>query len=76
MDGSKPIVLQDARRAEWSRDGKSIAFVGTTGPYAHLENDPVPPATIDVVNADGSNRRTVAVTTGDLGGFSFIWAAR
>ena len=75
MDGSKPVVLQDARRAEWSRDGKSIAFVGTTGPYAHLDDDPVPPATIDVVNADGSNRRTVAAPTGDLGGFSFIWAA-
>jgi WD40 repeat protein len=75
FDGSPAIVLKDARRAAWSRDGLAIAVVGTTGPSSRLENDPIPPATIEVANADGSGRRTIAVPTGDLDAFRVLWAA-
>jgi hypothetical protein len=73
IDGSATTVIRDARRPDWSRDGQSIAVVGTTGPSSHRENEKPPPATIDVANADGSNRRVVAVPTGDLDGFYFVW---
>jgi len=71
-----PVVLHDARRPEWSRDGRSIAFVRTTGVYAPREDGPVPPATIEVANADGSGRHLViAIPKADLHYFTFEWAA-
>jgi Tol biopolymer transport system component len=73
IDGSAPVVLRDARRAHWSPDGASIAFVATTGPFDQHEGEPVRPATIEVANADGSNDHQVF----DPGrnDFWFVWAA-
>jgi hypothetical protein len=76
LDGSPGAVLKDARYAQWSRDGRVIAFVGTTGPSSYLEDQKRPPATIDVANADGSDRRVLVSPKGDPDSFWFIWAAR
>jgi hypothetical protein len=73
VDGSTTVVLHDARRAVWSRDGQGIAVVGATGPSGLPEGTPISPRTIDVANAGGSNRRVIAVPQGDLDGFWFVW---
>jgi WD40-like Beta Propeller Repeat len=74
VDGSAPAVLEDARRPQWSRDGRSIAVVHTTGSDDRREGDPIPPAQIDVVAFDGSDRHEVADPTGTEEGFWFTWA--
>ncbi len=75
IDGSTPVVLRNARQPAWSPDGQLIALVTTIGwPSGRRENDPVPPATIDVANADGSNRHVVADPAGNED-FWFVWAA-
>lgn len=75
VDGSVPVVLRDARSVSWSPDGTELALVHQAGPATHLENEPITPATIEVADADGGNRRKVATPTGDLDGFYVMWAA-
>lgn len=73
IDGTTPVVLKDSRRAQWSRDGSSIAFVGSTGLNEGGLGPPI--STIEIADADGSNHRVVVVPTGDPDGFWFEWAA-
>lgn len=75
LDRSVGTVLQDARYVQWSRDGRAIAFVTTTGPSSLPENQKRSPETIDVANADGSDRHVVARPSGDPDSFWFTWAA-
>lgn len=74
VDGSAPIVLRDARSVAWSPDGTELAFAHWSGP---LPADPVPAseATIEVIGADGADRRQIVVPSGDLDGIHFVWAA-
>ena len=57
------VVLRDAARPAWSPDGRSILMIGRTGTAA----------TIDIANADGSDRHAVGdAPTGDSG--QVFWA--
>jgi Tol biopolymer transport system component len=73
-DGSAHSVLRDARSVVWSPDGTELAFIHRTGPTDL--GDGVTPASlpIEVVGADGSARRQVAVATGDPDAFHILWA--
>jgi Tol biopolymer transport system component len=63
VDGSQSVVLRDATRPVWSADGSRLAVLATSGTQP----------TIDVVNADGTDRHSVAAApSGDFGQFS--WA--
>jgi Tol biopolymer transport system component len=56
-DGSSARLLsRNARRALWSPDGQRLVFTGGAGPGG---------ANIDVINADGSGRRSVARLAAD-----------
>jgi dipeptidyl aminopeptidase/acylaminoacyl peptidase len=76
LDGSQPVLLKDAQRAQWSRDGQSVAVLGTTGPSDRAENDAVSPVSVDVVNADGSDRHVVVDLPAGADTPGFTWAAR
>ena len=81
VDGSAPAVfLRDARGVAWSPDGRSMAYIATTGAIVRGAGEPTPPAAIVVVDADGSNTTTVvapADLVNPLGESSpwFVWAA-
>ena len=74
IDGSAAVVLRDARSVTWSPDGTELAFVHRTGPVNDPDDPPGTPATIEVVGADGADRRQVAVPSGDSDGSYMLWA--
>jgi Tol biopolymer transport system component len=55
-DGSGAVVIHDARKPAWSSDGSSLAIVGGSGAAS----------TIDVLRANGSNRRSVGTVPNEL----------
>jgi hypothetical protein len=59
-DASAPAVfLQDARSIAWALDGRSLAYLATTGARIYREGEPSPPAAIVVIDADGSAATTI-----------------
>lgn len=53
VDGSSPaVVLKDARAAAWSLDGRSLAYLATTGSTLRGDGEPWPSAALIVGPAD------------------------
>ncbi len=67
VDGSSQVVLRDARSVAWSPDGTELAFVHRHGPTDPGDDVTAASLPIEVVGADGADRRKVAVATGDPG---------
>ena len=74
LDGSEPRALRDARFAVWSPDGTELAFLHRIGPNYLPDDGPAAPATLEVSDADGSDRRQIPLPAGDFDEFSVRWA--